>query len=101
MFTSIYDEGFTQEIPDPNNTGGHVQVLFTYDGDSNTKYDLDACTRTEELYQKYTHPEEISYNESMLNMVLHLVENAAAEGYELRDIAILSRTNQNSKRIAN
>ncbi|MBJ6119731.1 UvrD-helicase domain-containing protein [Pontibacter sp. BT310] len=101
MFTSIYDADFIQEVPDANNTGGHVQVLFTYEGDSNTKYDFDTCTRTEELYPKYTHPAEISYNESMLNMVVHLVENAVAEGYELRDIAILSRTNQNSKRIAN
>ncbi|NEM98949.1 UvrD-helicase domain-containing protein [Pontibacter burrus] len=101
MFTSIYDEDFTQEIPDPNNTGGHIQVLFTYEGDSNTKYKLDTCSRTNELYPKYTHEQGISYDESMLNLVQHLVENALADGYQLRDMAILCRTNQNSKRIAN
>ncbi|MBC5773561.1 UvrD-helicase domain-containing protein [Pontibacter sp. KCTC 32443] len=101
MFGSIYDADFVQEVPDKNNTGGHIQVLFTYDGDANTKYNFDTCTRTDELYPKYSHSQEISYDESMLNMVQHLVDNSLAEGYDLRDMAILCRTNYNSKLIAN
>ncbi|WP_242919171.1 UvrD-helicase domain-containing protein [Pontibacter liquoris] len=102
MFASIYDEKFVQSVPEGSDkSGGHVQIMFTHPEDENYKYDLDGCSRTEELYDSYTHPVILSYDESMLNMVLQLVNHGLAEGYTLKDMAILCRTNSKSKLIAN
>ncbi|WP_137758283.1 exodeoxyribonuclease V subunit beta [Pontibacter sp. SGAir0037] len=102
MFASIYDDKFKQQVPPGSGKhGGHIQLMFTYPDDTNYKYDLQTCTRTEELYEGYKHPEILSYDESMLNMVLQLVRQAEAEGYTWKDIAILCRTNSKSKLIAN
>ncbi|TXK29670.1 hypothetical protein FVR03_20410 [Pontibacter qinzhouensis] len=102
MFTAIYDENFRQQVPQgASKTGGHLQVLFTYPEDSNYKYDLHGCTRTQELYDGYTRPEILSYDESMLNLVLQLVQQGLQDGYSLKDMAILCRTNSKSKLIAN
>ncbi|WP_299699704.1 exodeoxyribonuclease V subunit beta [uncultured Pontibacter sp.] len=100
-FTSIYDKDFVQKSPLGSKQGGHVQILFTHPDDTNLKYDLKSCVRTEELYDEYTHEEEISYDESTLNMVLQLVQQGLVDGYTLRDMAILCRTNAKSKLIAN
>jgi len=102
MFAAIYDENFRQQVPaGSDKSGGHIQVMFTYPEDVNYKYDLNSCTRTEELYEGYTRPEILSYEESMLNMVLQLVKQGLEEGYSLKDMAILCRTNSRSKLIAN
>lgn len=102
MFASIYDEKFTQKVPEGSDkSGGHIQIMFTHPEDSNYKYNLDGCTRTEELYDSYTRPEILSYDESMLNMVLQLVNHGLDEGYTLKDMAILCRTNAKSKLVAN
>jgi ATP-dependent helicase/nuclease subunit A len=102
MFRSIYDNDFQQQVPPGNEKkGGHIQVMFTYEGDTNTKYDLNTCTRTDVLYPRYNHLQQISYDESMLNMVLHVVLQAQEDGYTQKDIAILCRYNYNSKLIAN
>ncbi|WP_187260872.1 UvrD-helicase domain-containing protein [Pontibacter beigongshangensis] len=102
MFASIYDESFRQKVPaGSNKTGGHIQIMFTYPEDANFKYDFRSCARTGELYEGYTRPEILSYDESMLNMVLQLVQQGLQDGYELKDMAILCRTNSKSKLIAN
>ncbi|MDX5438745.1 MAG: UvrD-helicase domain-containing protein [Pontibacter sp.] len=102
MFTSIYDEDFKQQTPaGSQNNGGHIQVLFTHDDDLNYKYDLNSCQRTDEFYDGYQHEKALTYDESTLSMVLQLVTEAMAEGYELKDMAILCRTNIKSKLIAN
>ncbi|MFD2515582.1 UvrD-helicase domain-containing protein [Pontibacter locisalis] len=102
MFTSIYDEKFTQQVPTGSDkSGGHIQIMFTHDEDENYKYDLNNCSRTEELYFGYTQPKVTTYDESTLNMVLQIVTHAIEEGYELKDMAILCRTNIKSKLIAN
>ncbi|MEJ8801823.1 UvrD-helicase domain-containing protein [Pontibacter sp. H249] len=102
MFTSIYDEDFKQQTPvGSQNNGGQIQVLFTHDDDLNYKYDLNNCCRTEAFYDGYTQPKALTYNESTLDIVLQLVTEAMAEGYELKDMAILCRTNVKSKLIAN
>ncbi|MHC2991860.1 hypothetical protein OB13_09770 [Pontibacter sp. HJ8] len=102
MFASIYDEKFVQQVPaGSDKSGGHIQILFTHPDDSNYSYDLNSCTRSEELYERYTHPEILSYDESTLNMVLQLVKQGLSDGYELKDMAILCRTNGKSKLIAN
>ncbi|SIT79657.1 UvrD-helicase domain-containing protein [Pontibacter indicus] len=100
-FTSIYDEDFVQEAPASGKTGGHVQIMFTYPDDLNYKYDLSCCVRSESLYDNYTHEQELSYDASTLNMVLELVRQGEADGYTLKDMAVLCRTNAKSKLIAN
>ncbi|MHA6249195.1 UvrD-helicase domain-containing protein [Pontibacter sp. CAU 1760] len=102
MFSAIYDDKFQQQVPVGNaKNGGQIQVMFTHDDDMNYRYDLSTCQRTAQLYPDYTHLEELSYDESMLNMVLQLVQEAQVEGYRLQDMAILCRTNSRSKLIAN
>ncbi len=101
MFASIYDNKFIQYIPEGDKSGGHIQIMFTYPDDINYKYDLNGCTRTEELYDGYAHEKILSYDESMLNMVLQLVKQGLEDGYTLKDMAILCRTNSKSKLIAN
>ncbi|RIJ41710.1 UvrD-helicase domain-containing protein [Pontibacter oryzae] len=102
MFTSIYDKDFAQQVPaGTDKSGGHIQVLFTHDDDTNQAYDLNSCARTEQLYPEYKHEKLLTYDESTLNMVLQLVTLAQADGYALKDIAILCRTNSKSKLIAN
>ncbi|WP_018477887.1 UvrD-helicase domain-containing protein [Pontibacter roseus] len=101
MFASIYDDKFQQQVPDGDKRGGHVQILFTHPDDTNYRYNLDSCTRSEELYDGYTHEKILSYEESTLNMVLQLVQQGLADGYTLSDMAILCRTNVRSKQIAN
>lgn len=102
MFTSIYDEKFVQLSPEGStNTGGHIQIMFTHPDDSNYKYNLNDCTRTTELYEDYTHEKILTYDESMLQLVLQLVNQGLADGYTLKDMAILCRTNAKSKLIAN
>ncbi|WP_299760690.1 UvrD-helicase domain-containing protein [uncultured Pontibacter sp.] len=102
MFTSIYDKDFAQQVPTGSDkSGGHIQIMFTHDDDLNLKYDLNSCSRTHELYDGYTSEKALAYDESTLNMVLQLVQQAMAEGYILKDMAILCRTNIKSKLIAN
>ncbi|MFD2244729.1 UvrD-helicase domain-containing protein [Pontibacter ruber] len=101
MFASIYDEKFIQYVPEGDKSGGHIQIMFTYPDDINYKFDLNGCTRTEELYEGYAHEKILSYDESMLNMVLQLVKQGLEDGYTLKDMAILCRTNSKSKLIAN
>ncbi|GAA4445391.1 UvrD-helicase domain-containing protein [Pontibacter saemangeumensis] len=102
VFTAIYDEAFQQQVPPGSDKrGGHIQIMFTHPEDTNFIYDLNSCGRTEKLYDGYTRPEILSYDESTLNMVLQLVREAQAEGYQLQDMAILCRTNIKSKLIAN
>jgi ATP-dependent exoDNAse (exonuclease V) beta subunit len=102
MFTAIYDESFQQQVPvGSDKRGGHIQMMFTHPEDTNHKYNLNNCSRTKELYDGYTRPEILSYDESTLNMVLQLVKEALAEGYQLQDMAVLCRTNSKSKLIAN
>ncbi|GAB3814798.1 hypothetical protein GCM10028895_08240 [Pontibacter rugosus] len=102
IFTSIYDKDFAQQIPPGSDkSGGHIQVMFTHDDDTNYTYDLNSCGRTDTYYAGYNQKQLLTYDESMLNMVLQLVTHAQDEGYELKDMAILCRTNVKSKLIAN
>ncbi|RDC62650.1 UvrD-helicase domain-containing protein [Adhaeribacter pallidiroseus] len=101
MLQSIYDENFKQATPESNNrTGGHIQVIFTHNEDHNYQHDLNSCERTEVLYEGYEKPEVLTYQESTLQIVLQLIRHALAEGYEWQDIAVLSRTNRNSRLVA-
>ena len=101
MLQSIYDENFKQELPaGAARTGGHIQLLFTKAEDTNYRYNLDTCQRTEQLFTGYEKPEILSYQESTLQLILQLIQSALQEGYEWKDIAVLCRTNYNSRLVA-
>ncbi|WP_066836089.1 UvrD-helicase domain-containing protein [Rufibacter ruber] len=102
LLQAIYDDKFQQESPAGKESGkAHLQVLFTQDEVPPFKVDLDACQQTEEIYEGYAEDDLLSYQESTLQLVLQMVQQAQADGYAPRDIAILSRTNRNSKLVAN
>lgn len=98
---SIYDDKFVQKLSERSTSGGHVQIMFTHPDDLNYTYDFTSCERTDTFYEDYTHEEELSYEASTLQMVLQLVRQGIADGYELKDMAVLCRTNAKSKLIAN
>jgi len=101
ILQSIYDEDFKQELPEnAARTGGHIQILFAQAEDQNYQYDLDTCQRTEQLFAGYEKPEVITYQESTLQLILQLIQSALQEGYEWKDIAVLCRTNRNSRLVA-
>lgn len=76
LFPKIYDETFAQQIPLQNQKkGGHVEIRFLESGDL--------------------------YRENTFAVVLELIDKALEDGFELGDIAILSRNNNNGKEIAN
>jgi ATP-dependent helicase/nuclease subunit A len=97
LLQSVYDEGFRQEAPAKGPTGGHLQLLFTHTDDLNRPYDLATGERRPELYEGYTQETLLSYPESTLQLVRQLVEQALADGYQPKDIAILNRFNKNSR----
>ncbi|QHL86233.1 UvrD-helicase domain-containing protein [Nibribacter ruber] len=102
LLQAIYDEHFAQKSPEGKATGqAHLQVLFTKDDAHPLRYDLDACAQTEDIYEGYAADDLLTYQESTLQLVLQMVQQAQADGYAPRDIAILSRTNRNSKLVAN
>jgi ATP-dependent helicase/nuclease subunit A len=77
LLGQVYDEQFSQESPSFARTGGHVQLDFL------------------------TTHETRSDDECMLAEVLERIREAEAAGYARRDIAILNRSNGNSRRTAN
>ncbi|GAB2537723.1 UvrD-helicase domain-containing protein [Rufibacter soli] len=102
LLQAIYDEGFKQELPPGKKAGqAHLQVLFTKNEVPPVQMDLEACLPTEDIYEGYSAEDLLTYQESTLQLVLQMVKQAEADGYAPRDIAILSRTNRNSKLVAN
>lgn len=102
ILQNIYDENFKQAVPaGAERTGGHIQVLFTHADDTNYQHDLDSCTRTENLYETYDKFQILNYQESTLQIILQLIRQAQTEGYEPKDMAVLCRTNSNSRLVAN
>jgi ATP-dependent exoDNAse (exonuclease V) beta subunit len=77
LMRQVYDEQFHQESPAFARAGGHVQLDFLESSDSKTD---DEC---------------------MLDEVLNRIREAETAGYARRDIAVLNRSNANSKRTAN
>lgn len=77
LFPEIYDENFAQNIP-PQNTkeGGHVEIEFMGE-DKN-------------LYEGQT-----------LERIRKLIEQLLTEGFQWKDIAILTRNNSRGKLVAN
>jgi ATP-dependent helicase/nuclease subunit A len=74
LLEKVY-ETFEQKVPEKPKTGGHVEIEFLEKGD---------------IYREETHQK-----------VLDLIQKLQAEGWKLGDIAVLTRSNQPGRDLAN
>jgi ATP-dependent exoDNAse (exonuclease V) beta subunit len=105
----IFEPGFRQEVPgrkgelfdgEFDNLAGHVELVFTKDDAPARRYDPAAGQYLAEPLPGYAAEAVLDYNESTCYLALQLVEQALADGYHLRDVAVLCRTRWQSRLLA-
>jgi ATP-dependent exoDNAse (exonuclease V) beta subunit len=105
----IFEPGFRQEVPGQkgelfdgefDNLAGHVELVFTKDDAPAQRYDPAAGQYLTEPLPGYATEATLDYNESTCYLALQLVEQALADGYHLRDVAVLCRTRWQSRLLA-
>ncbi|QKG52723.1 UvrD-helicase domain-containing protein [Hymenobacter sp. BRD67] len=105
----IFEPGFRQEIPgqqgrlvggELTDLAGHVELLFTKDDAPARRYAPAAGQYLEAPLPGYAPEALLDYQESTCYLALQLVEQALAEGYHLRDVAVLCRTRWQSRLLA-
>ncbi|HEX8428053.1 UvrD-helicase domain-containing protein [Hymenobacter sp.] len=79
---------------------GHVEILFTQDDAPARLYDADHRAYGNEVLPGYPASASLDYDESTLYLTLALVEQALRDGFQLRDIAVLSRRRRGSRLVA-
>ncbi|MDF7811872.1 UvrD-helicase domain-containing protein [Hymenobacter sp. YC55] len=79
---------------------GHVEILFTQDDAPARLYDADHRAYKDDLLPGYPASTSLDYDESTLYLTLALVEQALRDGFQLRDIAVLSRRRRGSRLVA-
>jgi ATP-dependent exoDNAse (exonuclease V) beta subunit len=79
---------------------GHVEILFTQDDAPARLYNADNGTYDDALLPGYPTGASLDYDESTLYLTLALVEQALRDGFQLRDIAVLSRRRRGSRLVA-
>ena len=79
---------------------GHVELLFTNKDTPARRYAPSTGQYLEETLPGYPAEAVLDYNESTCYLALHLIEQALADGYHLRDVAILCRTRGQSRLLA-
>ncbi|UOQ64525.1 UvrD-helicase domain-containing protein [Hymenobacter volaticus] len=79
---------------------GHVEILFTQDDAPARLYDADHRVYNDEPLPGYPVGASLDYDESTLYLTLALVEQALRDGFQLRDIAVLSRRRRGSRLVA-
>ncbi|SHJ25859.1 ATP-dependent exoDNAse (exonuclease V) beta subunit (contains helicase and exonuclease domains) [Hymenobacter daecheongensis DSM 21074] len=114
LVQGIYDEGFKQEVPHPptpanaspalpkteSAKAGHIELLFTQNDAPARRYSPAAGTYTAETLPGHREGAVLDYEESTLYLTLQLVEQALADGFALRDVAVLCRTRNSSRLVA-
>jgi len=105
----IFEPGFRQEVPgrkgelfdgEFDDLPGHVELLFTKDDAPARRYAPAAGQYSEEPLPGYAAEAVLDYSESTCYLALQLVEQALADGYHLRDVAVLCRTRWQSRLLA-
>jgi ATP-dependent exoDNAse (exonuclease V) beta subunit len=79
---------------------GHVELLFTNKDAPARPYSPTLGQYLAEPLPGYPAEAVLDYNESTCYLALHLIEQARADGYALRDVAILCRTRWQSRLVA-
>jgi ATP-dependent helicase/nuclease subunit A len=105
----IFEPGFRQEVPgrkgelfdgEFDELPGHVELLFTKDEAPARRYAPATGHYLAEPLPGYAPEALLDYNESTCYLALQLVEQALADGYHLRDVAVLCRTRWQSRLLA-
>jgi ATP-dependent helicase/nuclease subunit A len=105
----IFEPGFRQEVPgrkgelfdgEFDELPGHVELLFTKDDAPARRYAPATGQYLAEPLPGYAPEVLLDYNESTCYLALQLVEQALADGYHLRDVAVLCRTRWQSRLLA-
>ncbi|MGI4863259.1 MAG: UvrD-helicase domain-containing protein [Janthinobacterium lividum] len=106
LVAGIFEDGFQQLVPGssilltPPVSSGHVELLFTNKDAPARRYAPTTGQYLEESLPGYPAEAVLDYNESTCYLALHLIEQALADGYYLRDVAILCRTRGQSRLLA-
>jgi len=79
---------------------GHVELLFTKDDAPARRYAPTPGQYLNEPLPGYLPEAVLDYPESTCYLALQLVEQALADGYHLRDVALLCRTRRQSRLLA-
>ncbi|TDN37969.1 hypothetical protein E4631_16735 [Hymenobacter sp. UV11] len=103
----IFEPGFRQQVPGASPTplpsgegAGHVELLFTKDDAPARRYAPTPGQYLDEPLPGYLPDAVLDYPESTCYLTLQLVEQALADGYHLRDVALLCRTRRQSRLLA-
>lgn len=105
----IFEPGFRQEVPgrqgelfdgEFDDLAGHVELLFTKDDAPAQRYLPATGQYSGEPLPGYAPEALLDYTESTCYLALQLVEQALADGYHLRDVAVLCRTRWQSRLLA-
>jgi ATP-dependent helicase/nuclease subunit A len=114
LVAGIFADGFQQEVPQAaprlplaavaelgtEAPAGHVELLFTRKDAPARRYEPTTGQYLEEPLPGYLAEAVLDYNESTCYLALQLIEQALADGHQLRDVAILCRTRGQSRLLA-
>ena len=105
LVQGIFEAGFRQQVPGnlvsgPAERPGHVELLFTQDDAPARRYAPTTGHYEAEPLPGYLPEAVLDYQESTCYLALQLVEQALADGYHLRDVAVLCRTRKQSRLLA-
>ena len=87
-------------IPNSQLLAGHVELLFTQDDAPARRYAPGPGQYLDEPLPGYLPEAVLDYAESTCYLTWQLVEQALADGYHLRDVALLCRTRRQSRLLA-
>ncbi|AMR26567.1 hypothetical protein A0257_05230 [Hymenobacter psoromatis] len=95
------ERGLGGEVPAEGDAlPGHVELLFTKDDAPARRYAPTPGQYLEAPLPGYLPDSVLDYAESTCYLALQLVEQALADGYHLRDVALLCRTRRQSRLLA-
>jgi ATP-dependent helicase/nuclease subunit A len=107
LVAGIFEDGFQQAVPGTGTSIqneatklGHVELLFTHKDAPAQRYAPATGQYLDEPLPGYPVEAVLDYNESTCYLALQLVEQALADGYQLRDVAVLCRTRWQSRLVA-
>ncbi|KUG08758.1 UvrD-helicase domain-containing protein [Solirubrum puertoriconensis] len=102
LVQSIYDEHFGQNSPAPTDAAppSHVELLFTQPDAPARIYNPRAGVYAEEPLPGHSPADALDYEESTLYLALALIEQALVDGFRPKDIAVLCRRRDQSRRVA-
>ncbi|TVT39246.1 AAA family ATPase [Hymenobacter setariae] len=114
LVAGIFEDGFQQAVPEaaPRSlptgyadisagaSAGHVELLFTQKDAPARRYVPTTGQYLDEPLPGYPAEAVLDYNESTCYLALQLIEQALAEGHQLREVAVLCRTRWQSRLVA-